>query len=210
MIEQPLWIARGPSNRFRSAGQRLLVERVRLGETSAKVGDLGCETESPRALQQGGVGKLRCVLILIISENARADAVERIKLSDGLELGSEVADHVRDQALGLAALLTRRIARFKCRECERARHRHAGNRGRRKPRQAPVPSRRLTLHELVETDAEHSGDELEEAGPPCLAINAEVGGERFGALSRRTPAAVVFLAERRREAFILFPPLDLT
>src|SRR5438309_686313 len=119
MIEQPLWIVRGPSNRFRSAGQRLLVERVRLGDVSAKVGDLGCETESPRALQQGGVGKLRCVLIFIISENARADAVERIKLPDGLELGSEIADHVGDQALGFPALLSRRIPRLECRECER-------------------------------------------------------------------------------------------
>ena len=40
-----------------------------------------------------------------------------------------------------------------------------------KPGQPPLAPRSLALDELVEADAEHSGDQLEEADPPPVAVS---------------------------------------
>jgi hypothetical protein len=62
------------------------------------------------------------------------------------------------------------------------------------------------LDEIVEADAQHPGDELEKTQPPPVAVLAQVGGERFYALSGRPAATVVFLPEGRREAFLVLAP----
>ena len=67
----------------------------------------------------------------------------------------------------------------------------------------------LALDELVEADPEHPGDELEEAKAPAFAALPEIGGERFGSLGRLVPAPVIFVAQRRREAFLVLAARDV-
>ena len=61
--------------------------------------------------------------------------------------------------------------------------------------------RRLALDQLVEPDAEHSGNQLEQAEASPVAVVAKVGGERLGALPGRASAPIELVPERRREAF---------
>ena len=71
-----------------------------------------------------------------------------------------------------------------------------------------MPPRGFALDEIVKTDPQHSRDELEEADAAALAFVAEVGGEWFRPLSGRSSAAIIFLAECRREAFVALAARD--
>ena len=55
----------------------------------------------------------------------------------------------------------------------------------REPGQPPLPAGRFALDQLVETDAEHSGDELEEAEPLALAARRGIRRQRLRALAGR-------------------------
>ncbi len=69
MVEQPLGIFGRPPDRLRRAGHRLPVEPIRFLQVPAQIGHLGHEVESPRTLQERGVGQLRRVLPLVIVED---------------------------------------------------------------------------------------------------------------------------------------------
>ena len=159
--------------------------------------------EQRRVRQVGGV------LLAVIGQHPRADPVERVEPADRLELVLEVAEHESDEALRLAPLVARGVARLDRGEGERAGHRHAGKRCGGEPRHPPVTARGLALDEVVEPDSEHSGDELEEAQAAAVAFLAQVGGERLRPLARGPAAAVVALAQRGGEAFLMLAARDV-
>ncbi|MGH6659409.1 MAG: hypothetical protein ACREBM_07140, partial [Sphingomicrobium sp.] len=66
----------------------------------------------------------------------------------------------------------------------------------------------FALDQIVEPDPEHPRDQLEEAHSPAIAAVAQIGGERLGALAGRAPATVVFLAQGRGKAFLVFATRD--
>ncbi len=67
----------------------------------------------------------------------------------------------------------------------------------------------LALDELVEADAEHPRDELQECEALAVAKFTKIGRERFGALLRLVSATVKFVPERRREALLLLAAGDV-
>src|SRR5689334_10312279 len=68
---------------------------------------------------------------------------------------------------------------------------------------------RLALHQLVEANSEHPGNDFEEADPPAAFPFAKVGGEGLRLLARRSAAPIVFGDERGREAFLRFAAWDV-
>jgi hypothetical protein len=54
--------------------------------------------------------------------------------------------------------------------------------------------RLVALHELVEADAKHPGDELEEGDPLPLARGSKIGRELLGALGGLVSPPVIFVA----------------
>ena len=134
-----------------------------------------------------------------------SDTVERVELADRLELVLEIAKHETNEAFRLAALVARGVASLNCRDSQRARNRHATERGRDEPCHLAVPPGRVALNEFIETDSEHSRDELEEARAPVVGAAAQVGRKRLGPLGGPMAAPIVFVAECGRETFLVFP-----
>ena len=203
MVENPLRIIRRPAQRFVRSFHRG-AEQARCGfKIAFVVRDFSHQGERPRTLGQALVGKLGCVLLVIVSEDPGADTVEYIQLANWLELILEVTEHKLHQSLGLAPLVACRIARLDRGNRQPAGDRHPGDRCGGEPGEATMALGRLALDQFVEPDAEHPRDQLEKAHPPAVAAVAQIGGERLGALARRAAAAVVFLAQRGREAFLV-------
>src|SRR5205085_7013211 len=152
---------------------------------------------------------VRRILFLVIGEYPRAHSVERVEPADRLELVLQIADHEADQPLGFAALVAGRVARADGGDRQRAGDRHSGEACRREIAETAVSASALALDEFVETDSEHSGDELEKADPASLALTAQIRREGLRALGRRPASAVVFVFERGRETFLVFAALDV-
>src|SRR5437868_4756875 len=67
-----------------------------------------------------------------------------------------------------------------------------------------MPPRGLALNEVVESDAQHSGNELQEGKSLTLSTVAEVGCQRLSSAAGRMSAPIEFEAQRRRKAFFVF------
>src|SRR6185503_16958684 len=202
MIEKPLRVVGMTPQRFGGAGKRLLVAIQGAVQVSPTLGDLADECECSRSLGERIIGQAALVLVLVISQHSGTDAVESVEAADRLQLVLEVAEHEADQPLGFSALVACCVAGLDRGYCERAGHRHSGERRRRKHSEPAIAPRRFPLNQLVETDAEHPCDELQEGKALAIASLAEIRRERLGALRRAVPAPVVFEAKRWREAFL--------
>ena len=175
----------------------LAIKTFRLVVIQTQIGDLGCDAERARALQKCGIRQFGGVLL---SDNKRAPATPTPSSASSRPIGSSLS--LRSPSMKpTRPSASRRWSRAASRAwiavtASAAGHSHPGERCRRQPRQPPLAPRLLALDEVVEADAEHSGDDLEEAHPPAVAGLAQVGGERLGALAGRPSAPVIFVAQR--------------
>src|SRR5438105_1239861 len=69
-----------------------------------------------------------------------------------------------------------------------------------------MPPGLLAPDQLVEADAEHARDQLQESEALTLPPLAEIRCQRLRALVRLMPAPVIFVAQCRREAFLVLTP----
>ena len=174
---------------------------MRAGGVATRLRDLAHQGQCARPLCERLVAKPAFVLRLVISERAAADRIQRIEATDRRQLVLQVAEHEADQPFGLPALLAGFVARLEGGDRERAGDDHPAERARGEDRQAAMAPRRIALNQLVEPDAEHSGNQLEQAEASAIASVAKVGGDRLGALPGRASAPIELVPERGREAF---------
>ncbi len=143
-------------------------------EITARVGDVGHQGQCPRPLQQGGIGKIRRILLVIISQHSRTDAVERIEPADRRQLLLEIPEHEADQALGLAPLVAGLVARMDGRDRKPAGYRHSRQGRGGGNREAALAAHCLALDEVVKADPQHTGRKLQETDALAVAIVAKV------------------------------------
>ena len=100
-------------------------------------------------LRQAFVADTRLVLLLIISERARADGVEHVEPAERLEPGPQITKHESDEAFRLTPLVASRIASVERCNGKAAGDHHARDRRRGNHRQAALPALCIALHEIV-------------------------------------------------------------
>src|SRR5689334_10503288 len=129
--------------------------------------------------------------MLVISQRSASDRVKRVEPPDRLELVLEIAEHEADEPFRFAPLLARFVTGLDSGHRKRARHRHSGKRSRSEPGKLAMAAGLLALDQIVEPDAEHPRDQLEEGKTPTLGALAEVGCKWLRALGRRPAPAIV-------------------
>src|SRR5689334_23203486 len=100
--------------------------------------------------------------MLVISQRSASDRVKRVEPADRFELVLEIAEHEADEPLRFAPLLARFVAGLDGRNGKRARHRHSRQRGCGEPGELAMATGLLALDKVVEPDAKHPRDQLEE------------------------------------------------
>ncbi len=98
----------------------------------------------------------------------------------------------------------RRIACLDGRYCQAGGYQHPDERTARDRCKAALAPDRVALHQFVESESEHSGDEFEEAEPANLPGPAKIGGERLSLVARGSTAPVIFVPQGLRQAFFFF------
>ena len=131
------------------------------------------------------------------------DAFEDVEPIHFAQAIVEIAEHERNEILGLLLPALRRVAREDRVDRKHARQANQHEAGRERDHRAPAPSTALAVAQVVEIDADQSRDELRARIRLAVLARPRIGRDRLETLAGFAAIGVEAFRQRRGQAFVV-------